>query len=172
MHILYGRANGADINTTISMKKFISRGTMKNRSDIPELYKLCGECGCYDLIDMSDKQWNTRPIEDALQSEIARLTAENTELREANMWVSVDDRLPEYIDQWVVYLCLVDWFGEIHIAPLAFVYGKWYISGSVFNNVEWTKHVLAWKEMPKVKSGDFAKKIFSNKQSDIIASNS
>lgn len=41
MHILYGRANGADINTTISMKKFISRGTMKNRSDIPELYKLC-----------------------------------------------------------------------------------------------------------------------------------
>ena len=39
----------------------------------------CLTCGCYDCVDIPDKQWNTRPIEDALQARIAELeTAINT----------------------------------------------------------------------------------------------
>ena len=30
----------------------------------------CLTCGCYDCVDIPDKQWNTRPIEDALQARI------------------------------------------------------------------------------------------------------
>ena len=35
-----------------------------------------------DIFPMSKYEWNTRPIEDALQAEVERLTAENARLRE------------------------------------------------------------------------------------------
>ena len=34
-----------------------------------------GTCGCYDILQMSDKDWNRRPIEDALNKRIAELEA-------------------------------------------------------------------------------------------------
>ena len=36
----------------------------------------CLTCGCYDCVDIPDKQWNTRPIEDALQARIDELEKE------------------------------------------------------------------------------------------------
>ena len=36
----------------------------------------CLTCGCYDTLYMRDKDWNTRPIEDALNARIAELEAE------------------------------------------------------------------------------------------------
>ena len=36
----------------------------------------CLTCGCYDTLYMRDKDWNARPIEDALNARIAELEAE------------------------------------------------------------------------------------------------
>ena len=43
----------------------------------------CLTCGCYDTLYMRDKDWNTRPIEDALNARIAELKAENDRLQDA-----------------------------------------------------------------------------------------
>ena len=48
----------------------------------------CLTCGCYDTLYMRDKDWNTRPIEDALNARIAELEA-------AQRWIPVGERLPE-----------------------------------------------------------------------------
>ena len=43
----------------------------------------CLTCGCYDTLYMRDKDWNARPIEDALTAHIAELEAENDRLQDA-----------------------------------------------------------------------------------------
>ena len=48
--------------------------------------------------------WNTRPIEDGLRAELARLTAELAELREKTRWIPVSERLPEDSGQ---YICAI-----------------------------------------------------------------
>ena len=47
------------------------------------------------------RYWNTRPIEDALRGDVARLTAELKAAREAMRWIPVGERLPEE-DQEVI----------------------------------------------------------------------
>ena len=82
----------------------------------------CLTCGCYDCVDIPDKQWNTRPIEDALQAYIKNLeemyresiryiSDEDNEIETLQaripQWISVKDRLPEdgtrvmaYVNGW------------------------------------------------------------------------
>jgi len=51
--------------------------------------RVISDCGCHDSLYISDKDWNTRPIEDTLRARIA-------ELEEANRWIPVSERLPNH----------------------------------------------------------------------------
>ena len=58
---------------------------------------MCSTLGCVMQEDtISAKEWNTRPIEDALQARIAELEA-------AQRWIPVSERLPEPATCVLVY---------------------------------------------------------------------
>lgn len=45
----------------------------------------CPNCGSFEDLDLLEDDWNTRPIETALQSQIDRLTKERDELKQEIM---------------------------------------------------------------------------------------
>ena len=63
----------------------------------------CNTCGCYEDVDIPDKEWNKRPIEDALRAELAAL-------REQKRWIPVGERLPEDGEEVIVALFYEDAF--------------------------------------------------------------
>jgi hypothetical protein len=80
--------------------------------------------------------------------EIARLTSRIAELEDANRWISVSERLPEKdsFNIWETYLCKLNWFGEIKIAPLWFSYGGWY-TGYSSTASNYSDKVIEWKNL-------------------------
>ena len=64
----------------------------------------CVTCGCYDIVDISDKVWNTRPIEDQLRSENKRLRAENERFRDGlkRIYDLVNDSNTQYAVELVI----------------------------------------------------------------------
>ena len=69
-------------------------------SSLYEGHVFCTNCGA----DMHVDIWQSRPIEDGLRAELARLTAELAELREKTRWIPVSERLPEDSGQ---YICAI-----------------------------------------------------------------
>ena len=90
-----------------------------------------------------DSVWAGEHVPDLLD-EIDRLTA-------ANKWVSVSERLPEKdsVEVWEEYLCKLNRYGDILIAPLYFIGGGWY-SG---NRSRYDEFVIEWQPLPTPPTG-------------------
>lgn len=65
-------------------------------------------CVCHSdvMMAMSRKNWNTRPIEDALNTRIAELESALEAEREAHRWIPVSERLPE-VKKDTLFNCVI-----------------------------------------------------------------
>ena len=93
----------------------------------------CLTCGCYDTLYMRDKDWNTRPIEDALKARIAELEAERR-------WIPVSKSLPEDGE------FVLAWDDEI-IEVLE--YKNTYGGASFLNIADTTVYPTHWMPLPQ-----------------------
>ncbi len=95
---------------------------------------------CHGFPELIDK-WNTRPIEDALRAENARLAAELAALKAANAWHPAREILPEH--KKVVWACgkLTGYCGEAYYdAEMEqWYWNEYYTSGA---------NVSMWRELP------------------------
>jgi len=86
---------------------------------------------------------------DMIESLVAERDAAVTELsalKESVRWIPTSERLPEIesTEVWEMYLCKLNRYGEIKIAPLWFIGGNWY-SGSAY----YDDFVVAWRPLPE-----------------------
>ena len=86
--------------------------------------------------------WNSRPLEDALQAEIARL-------REAQRWIPVSERLPEDMTEVLVLhgLCVTT-AKYYHYCGLLSKHG-WYQIDGMKLGVSWATHWMPLPEPPQ-----------------------
>lgn len=115
----------------------------------------CKNCGSlidsYRIIDELVAHFNTRPIEDALQSEIACLTAEIAALKETNRWIPVSESLPEkdWVESDKHYDVTVKFVKQDPIVMIAvFHENKWLADDDPNDWDDITMWVIAWKERP------------------------
>jgi hypothetical protein len=68
-------------------------------------------------------------------------------VEKATAWIPVEERLPEKetTEQWEMYLCKLDRYGEIKIAPLSFMGGSWYSE----SHSRYDDFVIEWQELPQ-----------------------
>jgi len=90
----------------------------------------------HGLIIMDVDEWNTRPIEDALNARIAELEAERR-------WIPVSERLPENISNVLILSR-----GEQLIASYHSKYSLWYVP---FVDKPVVTHWMPLPELPEVK---------------------
>jgi hypothetical protein len=88
-------------------------------------------------------------LHDEKCNEIEQLQYALAALKEANRWISVEEGLPKEnsYEVWKTYLCKLNRYGEIKIAPLWFMDGSWYSEysgGSRYDNF-----VTDWRHLPQ-----------------------
>lgn len=72
------------------------------------------------------------------------------ELQERTRWIPVEERLPEKesTECWEMYLCKLNRYGEVLIAPL------WFLGGSFYNgygvNIRYDEYVTHWMPLPEL----------------------
>lgn len=96
----------------------------------------CNTCGCYYSVDIPEKDWQTRPIEDALRAELAALK-ERTRKRKYP-----DEKPPK---EHVVVVMLDD--GSIHDDLICFN-GEWLSNDNVV--FWWEEDIPYLPEPPEV----------------------
>lgn len=99
----------------------------------------------YITYERHDDWWNTRPIEDALRSELAQARARIAQLEAERRWISVEERLPEAGDTcYVMRHCPDGW--DYQIASY-----KKYFFAPWFSEILATelKHVTHWQPLPE-----------------------
>ena len=93
-----------------------------------------GGCVCADIL-ITENNWNTRPIEDALNARIA-------ELEGAQRWIPVSERLPDGGHrEFYEVACIYQDFGELAL----FSKGRWVIYEGE-NEYDVTKRVKFWRK--------------------------
>lgn len=98
---------------------------------------MCSTLGCaLQENTVSEKEWNTRPIEDALRARIA-------ELEEKQRWIPVSERLPKENAPVLVLTVLGGMFVD-------FIHGKSVVTGNPdFYELD-VEDVTHWMPLPKL----------------------
>ena len=106
---------------------------------------------CFAEIDTDCVDWNIRPIEDALQSRIAELEAENDQLtadstdeRQDDKWIPVSERLP---DNWESVLT-IDMSKSTRDMVTAFYNPETSLWSTHFSCDLWVTHWMPLPESP------------------------
>ena len=88
-----------------------------------------------------------------LQDRVAKAESELLTLREQSRWIPVSERLPEKdtTEQWEMYECKLNRYGEIKIAPLWFIGGFW-CNHPYPVAVDYTEFVTHWRPLPSAPS--------------------
>lgn len=88
--------------------------------------------------------WQESLLVNALRSQLADAQAQVARL---TAWTPVGERLPDKdtTEQWEMYLCKLNRYGEILVTPLSFVGGSWYSD----SHIRYDEFVTDWRELPK-----------------------
>ena len=101
----------------------------------------CLTCGCYDCVDIPDEQWNTRPIEDALQARIDGLEAQ---LR----WRLVSKgNLPDYIQKVEIHDRIE---GTVMLARHTARIPQWSSDDGLYFHGNNYERIDKWRPIPKL----------------------
>jgi hypothetical protein len=139
-------------------------GSVDDDEDYPLNYAVCDDVKCMPLpLHFEVKQWNSRPIEDALRAELARVTSENTaqivagrriinaagdftvvETDKLPRWIPVGERLPNNNGEYLVRSSYRDetFISTCEYRPIP--------SGAGWRTVSWVTHWMPLPAAPEV----------------------
>lgn len=100
------------------------------------------------LKDCADGHCNNEDIFEDLTARIKELESELAALKESTRWRSVEEPPEkESTEQWEMYECELNRYGEVLIAPLWFYSGEWLTYPGYGSN--YSEFVVKWRPIPQ-----------------------